>query len=58
MVDGLITNIMLPEIGREFLASFAAGCEVKRVHVTLKDGKFLLAFDQLNSPEDEPLKAR
>src|SRR5881296_2174086 len=32
MVDALITNTMLPEIGREFLSRLAAGSEIKRVH--------------------------
>jgi type VI secretion system protein VasG len=45
MVDALITNTMLPEIGREFLTRLAAGSEIKRVHVTVKDGSFAFAFD-------------
>ena len=45
MVDALITNNMLPEIGREFLTRLAAGSEIKRVHVTTKDGSFAFAFD-------------
>jgi type VI secretion system protein VasG len=45
MVDALITNTMLPEIGREFLARLAAGSEIKRVHVSAKDGNFAFAFD-------------
>ncbi len=45
MVDALITNTMLPEIGREFLARLAAGTEMKRVHVTANDGRFLFAYD-------------
>jgi type VI secretion system protein VasG len=45
MVDALITNTMLPEIGREFLSRLAAGSEIKRVHVTVKDGNFAFAFD-------------
>jgi type VI secretion system protein VasG len=45
MVDALITNTMLPEIGREFLTRLAAGSEIKRVHVTAKDGGFAFAFD-------------
>ncbi|HSU57339.1 MAG TPA: type VI secretion system ATPase TssH, partial [Candidatus Dormibacteraeota bacterium] len=40
MVDAMITNTMLPEIGREFLTRLAAGNEIKRVHVTAKDGNF------------------
>jgi type VI secretion system protein VasG len=45
MVDAMITNTMLPEIGREFLSRLAAGNEIKRVHVTAKDGNFQFAFD-------------
>jgi type VI secretion system protein VasG len=45
MVDALITNTMLPEIGREFLSRLASGSEIKRVHVTAKDGNFAFAFD-------------
>jgi len=45
MVDALITNTMLPEIGREFLARLAAGTEMKRVHVTAKDGSLAFAYD-------------
>lgn len=45
MVDALITNTMLPEIGREFLARLAAGNEIKRVHVTAKEGNFAFVFD-------------
>ena len=45
MVDALITNTMLPEIGREFLSRLAAGSEIKRVHVTAKEGNFAFAFD-------------
>jgi type VI secretion system protein VasG len=45
MVDALITNTMLPEIGREFLARLAAGREIKRVHLSVKDGNFAFAFD-------------
>ncbi len=45
MVDALITNSMLPEIGREFLTRLAAGNEIKRVHVSVRDGNFQFAFD-------------
>jgi type VI secretion system protein VasG len=45
MVDALITNTMLPEIGREFLSRLAAGSEIKRVHVTIREGNFAFAFD-------------
>jgi len=45
MVDAMITNTMLPEIGREFLGRLAAGQEIKRVHISVKDGNFAYAFD-------------
>ena len=45
MVDALITNTMLPEIGREFLGRLAAGQEIKRVHIGVKDGNFTFTFD-------------
>lgn len=45
MVDAMITNTMLPEIGREFLSRLATGSEIKRVHVAAKDGNFAFAFD-------------
>ena len=45
MVDAMITNTMLPEIGREFLSRLAAGGDLNRVHVTTKDGNFGFAFD-------------
>jgi type VI secretion system protein VasG len=45
MVDALITNSLLPEVGREFLGRLAAGSEIKRVHVAAKDGNFTFAFE-------------
>jgi type VI secretion system protein VasG len=45
MVDALITNSMLPDIGREFLTRLANGSEIKRVHAAVKDGNFAFAFD-------------
>jgi type VI secretion system protein VasG len=45
MVDALITNTLLPEIGREFLNRLAAGSEVRRVHVGATDKDFTFAFD-------------
>jgi type VI secretion system protein VasG len=44
-VDALITNTMLPEIGREFLSRLAAGSEIKRVHVTVRDGRFEYKYE-------------
>jgi len=45
MVDAMITNTMLPEIGREFLSRLASGSEIKRVHVGAKDGNFAFSFE-------------
>ena len=45
MVDAMITNTMLPEIGRELLTRLAAGTEIKRVHLSVKDGGFGYAFE-------------
>jgi type VI secretion system protein VasG len=45
MVDALITNTILPEIGREFLTRLANGAPPKRVHVNATDGRFVYAFD-------------
>jgi type VI secretion system protein VasG len=41
----LITNTMLPEIGREFLSRLAAGGQLQRVHVGVKENNFTFAFD-------------
>jgi type VI secretion system protein VasG len=46
MVDAMITNSLLPEIGREFLNRLATGLEIKRVHIDTKDGEFTFAFDE------------
>ena len=45
MVDALITNTLLPEIGREFLNRLASGVEIRRVHVGADDKNFTFAFD-------------
>ena len=45
MVEVLITNTILPEIGREVLARLADGRSIRRVHVEVKDGSFSLTFD-------------
>ena len=45
MVDALVTNTLLPEIGREFLNRLATGSEVRRVHVGATDQGFTFAFD-------------
>lgn len=45
MVDALITNTLLPEIGKEFLTRLASGQEIKRVHVETAEGNFAFKFD-------------
>ncbi len=45
MVDALITNTLLPEIGREFLNRLVAGSNIRRVHVGATDKDFTFAFD-------------
>jgi type VI secretion system protein VasG len=45
MVDALITNTLLPEIGREFLNRLFQGGDIKRVHVAVKDDNFAFEFD-------------
>jgi type VI secretion system protein VasG len=45
MIETLITNTILPEIGGEVLARLAAGSEIKRVHVGVKDGGFSFVYD-------------
>ena len=45
MVDALITNTLLPEIGREFLNRLADGSGIRRVHVGATDKDFTFAFD-------------
>jgi type VI secretion system protein VasG len=45
MIETLITNTILPEIGREVLARLASGSEIKRVHLGVKDANFSYAYD-------------
>jgi type VI secretion system protein VasG len=45
VVDALITNALLPEIGREFLSRLANGSTVNKIHVTLKEDAFAFNFD-------------
>jgi type VI secretion system protein VasG len=45
MVDALVTNTLLPEIGREFLNRLASGSPVQKVHVGATDKDFTFAFD-------------
>ena len=45
MVDAMITNTILPEIGREFLNRLANGTPAQKIHVNAKDGNFAYTFD-------------
>jgi len=45
MVDAMITNGMLPDIGQEMLSRLADGRAVKKVQVGVADGNFTYAFD-------------
>jgi type VI secretion system protein VasG len=45
MVEALITNTMLPEIGQEFLARMVEGKPLNRVHISVTDGNFAYAYD-------------
>ena len=44
MVDAMITNTMLPEIGHEMLTRLAEGREVTKVGIAVKDGAFHYSF--------------
>jgi type VI secretion system protein VasG len=45
LVDSIVTNQLLPEIGREFLHRLANALPIRRVHILAKDGGFAFAFD-------------
>jgi len=45
LVDAMITNQLLPDIGRELLNRLADGREAKRIHLGVKDGGFTFAFE-------------
>lgn len=45
LVDSMITNQMLPDIGRELLNHLASGRQIKRISATTKDGNFVYAFE-------------
>ena len=44
LVDALITNTLLPEIGREFLTRMMEGRPIERVQVGAKGGEFTFEF--------------
>ncbi len=45
MVDSILTNNLLPEIGQELLRRLMEGETAKRVHVGVKDSEFTYSFD-------------
>jgi type VI secretion system protein VasG len=45
MVESLITNAMLPEIGREMLTRVVENRPLSRVHIGAADGAFTYAYD-------------
>jgi type VI secretion system protein VasG len=45
MIDAILTNSLLPSISQEILQRMMAGGNVKRIHVTVKDGDFGYQFD-------------
>lgn len=45
LVDAIVTNQLLPDVGREFLSRLADGRAVKRIHLTAVNGDFAYEFD-------------
>ncbi len=45
MVDAILTNTVLPEIGQELLTRLMEGKTAKRVHIGVKDSEFTYSFD-------------
>jgi len=45
MVDSILTNTLLPEIGQELLTRLMEGKTAKRVYVGVKDSEFTYSFD-------------
>jgi type VI secretion system protein VasG len=45
MVDAMITNQLLPEVGRELLTRLAEGTRISRVHLAVDKDNFTFAFD-------------
>jgi len=46
MIDAILTNTMLPEISREFLARTMRGEAIARVEVSVADGDFAYRFGE------------
>jgi len=45
MVDAILTNTVLPEIGQELLTRLVEGKTAKRVHIGAEDSNFTYTFD-------------
>ena len=45
MVEAMITNTMLPDIGQEMLARMVDGRPINKVHVGAADGKFSYIYE-------------
>jgi type VI secretion system protein VasG len=45
MIDAILTNTMLPTIGRELLIRMMSGQAVKRLHLSAVGGDFHYDFD-------------
>ncbi|WP_446808838.1 type VI secretion system ATPase TssH [Methylomonas sp. 2BW1-5-20] len=45
MIDGILTNTVLPRISEEFLIRMMEGKPIKRVHVNVTDGDFGYGFE-------------
>jgi type VI secretion system protein VasG len=45
MVDAMITNQLLPEIGREFLNRLMNSAQINRVHIGADKDNFTFSFD-------------
>ena len=45
VIDSILTNTVLPTISVEYLQRLAAGGEIKRVALDVKDSDFTYAFD-------------
>jgi type VI secretion system protein VasG len=45
MVEALITNTMLPEIGQEMLTRLVENRPISRVHIGVGNGQFSYAYD-------------
>jgi type VI secretion system protein VasG len=45
MVDALITNTLLPEIGQAFLTRIMNGTPAKKVDVSAAKGEFVFAYE-------------